>query len=140
MIWVLLGFILLLIIGVISIKKEESKKFNYKENIRNNNSNLKLDFDNVDSFELKGVHISSRKGYILANCNDYDEVFLNHDKENKYSSTAISVSHLDTIIGYLPDESTSHILKIINSQPYKSYIESSSYFDEFLDVYIGLEW
>lgn len=142
MIWIIIVIIaILFVIGAISTNSEKKQKTYVESNLGDiSETEIGVGFENYDEFELKGVHVDSRKGYILANCSEYDDLFLIHDERNEYSKTAIVVYHSDDIIGYLPDESSSDILDIIKHQPYKSYIANIHYFDGFLDVSVAVEW
>lgn len=103
--------------------------------------------DNTDSesetvickeYEVTGVHISSRKNYIINYCTEYDEIELEHEKYNKFSNRAIVVKHEGKKIGYIAKYDVEEVQGIIK-KPFTSHISKIDYDGSYLTVRIELE-
>ncbi|SDW55169.1 hypothetical protein [Flavobacterium degerlachei] len=115
-------------------KEAEQKK---SQNIANpivNNT-----FQNNSEYEIVGIHVENRKKYITANCSEYDEVFLKHEKNNQYSNRAIQIKHLNKIIGYIPEYEVEEVHEILKNE-YEAKISEIDFFNGFLTVKINIEY
>ena len=91
-----------------------------------------------EEYEVTGVHIASRKNYILNYCAEYDELELKHEKNNKFSDRAIVVKHDGKKIGYIAEYDVEEVHGIIKN-PFTSHIAEIEYDGSYLTVRIGLE-
>lgn len=91
-----------------------------------------------EEYEVTGVHIASRKNYILNYCAEYDELELKHEKNNKFSDRVIVVKHDGKKIGYIAESDVEEVHGIIKN-PFTSHIAEIQYDGSYLTVRIGLE-
>lgn len=91
-----------------------------------------------EEYEITGVHIASRKNYILNYCAEYDELELKHEKNNKFSDRAIVVKHDGKKIGYISESDVEEVHGIIKN-PFTSHIAEIEYDGSYLTVQIGIE-
>jgi hypothetical protein len=100
--------------------------------------NAESETGNYEEYELTGVHIPNRKNYVLNYCNEYDELELKHEKNNKYSDKAIVVKHNGKKIGYIAEYDVEEVHEIIKN-PFTSHIAEIEYDGSYLTVRIALE-
>jgi len=122
--------VLILFVVIIANTKSETEEFvpNYSD------SAPTPDYENSESFEVTGVHIVSRKNYIISYCSIFDEVELIHEKNNKYSKRAIAVKHDGRKIGYIPEYNVEEVHKILKKD-YEANIEEINYDGSYLSVH-----
>ena len=119
------------------LRIQESKKL--LEEIREKYPKTENNFGNFSEFEVTGIHIENRKKYILDNCNEYDEVTLKHEKNNKFSNRAIVVKHNNKIIGYIPESEVEEVHEIIKNN-FEAKISEIDYDGSFLNIKINIEY
>ena len=102
------------------------------------NTNSESETGIYEEYEVTGVHIASRKSYIINNCTEYDEIELKHEKNNKFSDRAIVVKHNGKTIGYIAEYDVEEVHGIIKN-PFTSHISEIEYDGSYLTVRIGLE-
>ncbi|MGV0927174.1 HIRAN domain-containing protein [Empedobacter sp. ULE_I145] len=124
--------------SIIQSKKSLPKKVNNIADVVQSVKEHKVIENNDYTFDLTGVHINSRKNYIISNCEIGDEVFLYPEPNNEFDHNAIVVRHNNKIIGYVPANETSFIKDYINSE-YFAVITFVDNFNDFLDVSITIE-
>jgi len=98
-----------------------------------------IDYDELEELEVKGVHIARRKNYILNYCDEYDDVTLFHDKNNKHSDTAVGIRHEGTLIGYLSSTDREDIGFELEME-HRSYITTIDYDGSYLDVHVQIDF
>ena len=124
--------------AVINFRKEKPKDIQNIADIVESVKDYKENKTNDYTFDLTGVHIASRKTYILNNCEIGDEVELIPEPTNEYDSNAIIVKHNNKTIGYVPAVETSEIKPMISNN-YFAVITFIDDFDGFLEVSITIE-
>ncbi|MEN9907131.1 MAG: hypothetical protein RLZZ540_272 [Bacteroidota bacterium] len=95
---------------------------------------------------LSGVHVASRKNYILKNGWDTMPVELSSDPGNKHDKYAISVKHEGKLIGYIPSDKT-YLVHPILEKPHEARFDSMEEEDSYtnpgsihLTVYLMIEY
>lgn len=109
------------------------------ETIIESNETESESYSGYKEFEITGVHIPSRKNYILNYCSEYDKLELKHEKNNKYSDQAIVVKHDGKKIGYIAEYDLDEVHEII-SKRFTSHITEINYDGSYLTVYLALEY
>ena len=97
------------------------------------------DSGGYEEYEITGVHIPSRKNYVLNFCSEYDGLELRHEKNNKFSDRAIAVKHDGKKIGYIAESEVEEIHKIIMNT-FKAYIVEIDYDGSCLTVQLAIEY
>lgn len=88
---------------------------------------------------IAGVHVASRKKYILDCCSPGNYMWLSHDKKNRYSKKAISIRDWDyTLLGYIPEIYCDDVMPILDKD-HQCRISEIKYDGSYLDVYIIIE-
>lgn len=95
--------------------------------------------ENLEDYEVTGVHVFSRKNYIINFCEEYDHVELFHDVNNEYSSEAIGIKHENKIIGYISRHDVEEVHKIIK-MTHKAHISEIDYDGSYLNVRVEIEF
>jgi|GEM_PF-5410042 len=101
-------------------------------------SNIK--FEPIDNFKyysinsIAGCFVLERKNYILKNCNEGDELFIEEEPENNFDKNALKILHNNFLIGYIGKRKNKELKKNI-SNGYKMYIYGIDY-DEKTDYII----
>ncbi|WZL88326.1 BRCT domain-containing protein [Salinimicrobium sp. 3283s] len=127
---------------------EDSKTKNLTKTVypSKNNFNLDLSTEEEDSgreyleeyYDITGVHIPSRKDYILNHCEELDPVFLRKEPSNPVNPEAVAIYHYEQLIGYIPDIDLDDVHKYYDRISDAS-ISEIEYDGDFLRVEINVE-
>lgn len=88
---------------------------------------------------IAGVHVPTRKKYILDLCSEGDDLWLKHDKRNRYSKKAIALQDCDyKLIGYIPEIYCDEVMTILDKK-HKCTISEIKYDGSYLDIFVKIE-
>jgi hypothetical protein len=135
-------FLGLLVLGLVYyfMQNQANEVVDYhNDSVNLDNNDIEITDGLTGSFEVVGVHIASRKDYIINNCEEYESVELFFDINNKYSDQAIAVQHEETVIGYIKEEDCSVVREFMNHpEGYNAFISALSVSDSYLHVEIHI--
>lgn len=142
---ILVGYVIYLIV----YKPKSSQKsitLSSKTPISEPKKNTEPLYNNSLRVFLAGVHIASRKKYILNNGWDSMPVDLEPEPKNKHDKEAIAVKHEGKLIGYIPSDKT-HLIHPILSKSYEAQFDSMDEEDSYtnpgethLTVYLRIDY